>query len=378
MKTKTLLRVITFFIGVLLVNFIHAQTTINGSVIDNETSEPLPGVNVIIKGTFSGVSTDFDGNFSLTTEQSFPITLEVSYIGFTTKSIEVASANDAVNISLAPGSDALDEIVIAASRTPERIFESPVTVEKFSVKQIENTPSADFFNGLGNLRSINMTESGLVFNQVSLRGFADVYNEGLVTLVDGMNNQAPVFGFAFGNLIGLHQLDVQSVELLPGAASALYGADAYKGIMFINSKNPFDHEGISVMYRTGVTEQDVAGSNSFTDIGVRLATKLSDKWAIKATIAHKEGTDWVPGDYRHYNADRSINTNENYKTQFSNYDGVNTEGERTFTTSTIFGALADLTGMEGLSNLGDVSPNYFDPITSPGYKISDLYRFIWY
>ena len=98
-----------------------------------------------------------------------------------------------------------------------------------------------------------MTESGLVFNQVSLRGFADVYNEGLVTLVDGMNNQAPVFGFAFGNLIGLHQLDVQSVELLPGAASALYGADAYKGIMFINSKNPFDHEGISVMYRTGVT-----------------------------------------------------------------------------------------------------------------------------
>ena len=61
MKTKTLLRVITFFIVLLLVNFIHAQTTINGSVIDNETSEPLPGVNVIIKGTFSGVSTDFDG-----------------------------------------------------------------------------------------------------------------------------------------------------------------------------------------------------------------------------------------------------------------------------------------------------------------------------
>jgi outer membrane receptor protein involved in Fe transport len=120
-----------------------------------------------------------------------------------------------MNFSIAQGSDALDEIVISASRTPERIFESPVTVEKFSVKQIENTPSADFFNGLGNLRSINMTESGLVFNQVSLRGFADVYNEGLVTLVDGMNNQAPVFGFAFGNLIGLHQLDVQSVELLP-------------------------------------------------------------------------------------------------------------------------------------------------------------------
>ncbi len=373
MKTKTLFKRLMLFSTLVLVSIIHAQTTINGSVVDEETNEPLPGVNVVIKGTFSGVSTDFDGNFSLITEESFPIILELSYIGFTTKTIEVASPDFDMNFSIAQGSDALDEIVISASRTPERIFESPVTVEKFSVKQIENTPSADFFNGLGNLRSINMTESGLVFNQVSLRGFADVYNEGLVTLVDGMNNQAPVFGFAFGNLIGLHQLDVQSVELLPGAASALYGADAYKGIMFINSKNPFDHEGISVMYRTGVTEQDVAGSNSFTDIGIRLAKKLSDKWAIKATIAHKEGTDWIPGDYRHYNADRSINPNTDYKTQFSDYDGVNTEGERTFTTSTIFGALADIAGNPALAGFSDLSPNYFDPITSPGYKIADLY-----
>ena len=373
MKTKTLFKRLMLFSTFLLVSIIHAQTTINGSVVDEETNEPLPGVNILIKGTFSGVSTDFDGNFSLITEESFPITLELSYIGFTTKTIKVASANSDMNFSIAQGSDALDEIVLSASRTPERIFESPVPVEKYSLKKIEASTSADFFNGLANLRSVNLQEAGLVFNQVSIRGFSDVYMEGLVTLVDGMNNQAPVFGFAFGNLIGLHQLDVQSVELLPGASSALYGADAYKGTLFINSKNPFDHEGISVMYRTGVTEQDVAGSNSFTDIGVRLATKLSDKWAIKATIAHKEGTDWVPGDYRHYNADRSINTNENYKTQFSNYDGVNTEGERTFSTATIFDALADLAGNPALAGFSNLSPNYFDPITSPGYKISDLY-----
>ena len=373
MKTKKLFKRLSLMCTLLMMNFIFAQTTINGSVVDEQTNEPLPGVNVVIKGTFSGVSSDFDGNFTITTEESFPISIELSSIGFSTKTIEVASAADKINISLTPGSDALDEIVISASRTPERIFESPVPVEKYSLKKIEASTAADFFNGLGNLRSVNMTEAGLVFNQVSVRGFSDVYMEGLVTLVDGMNNQAPVFGFAFGNMIGLHQLDVQSVELLPGASSALYGADAYKGTLFINSKNPFEHEGISVMYRTGVTEQDVAGSNSFTDIGVRLAKKLSDKWAIKATIAHKEGTDWVPGDYRHYNADRSINTNENYKTQFSNYDGVNTEGELTFGTSLIFDELADLAGNPAIAGFTDLSPNYFDPITSPGYKISDLY-----
>ena len=367
-----LFRGIILMFAMLSLNIIQAQTTINGSVVDEENNQPLPGVNVVVKGTFSGVSADFDGNFTLSVDQELPVTLEFSYLGFKTQTVEVVSDQDNINISLSPGSDALDEIVISASRTPQRIFESPVPVEKYSLKQIEASTAADFFNGLGNVRSVNMTEAGLVFNQVSIRGFSDVYMEGLVTLVDGMNNQAPVFGFAFGNMIGLHQLDVQGIELLPGASSALYGADAYKGTLFINSKNPFDHEGISVMYRTGVTEQDVAGSNNFTDIGVRLAKKLSDKWAIKATISHKEGTDWVPGDYRHYNPDRSINTNESYKTQFSNYDGVNTEGERTFTTSTIFNALADLTGNAALAGLSDFSPNYFDPITSPGYKISDL------
>ena len=91
MKTKTLFKRLMLFSTFLLVSIIHAQTTINGSVVDEETNEPLPGVNILIKGTFSGVSTDFDGNFSLITEESFPITLELSYIGFTTKTIEVAS-----------------------------------------------------------------------------------------------------------------------------------------------------------------------------------------------------------------------------------------------------------------------------------------------
>jgi outer membrane receptor protein involved in Fe transport len=140
----------------------------------------------------------------------------------------------------------------------------------------------NYFNGLANLKGVSLVEAGLVFNQVQIRGFSDIYNEGLVTLVDGMNNQMPVFGFAVGNLIGLNELDVQSIELVPGAASALYGADAYKGILFLNSKNPFDHQGISVKVKQGITEQDTAGSNDFTEISLRMATQLSDKLAVKA------------------------------------------------------------------------------------------------
>ena len=297
MKTKTLFKGVILLSAMLLMNFIHAQTTINGSVVDEETNQPLPGVNIVVKGTYTGVSADFDGNFSITTDQELPITLEASYLGFGTKTIEITSTDALVNISLSPGSDALDEIVVSASRFAQRIFESPITVEKFTAKQIRQTPSADYFNGLENVKGIQLQQGGLFINQVVTRGFATVYNEGFVTLVDMMNNMSPLFGFAMGNLVGLNELDVQSAEVIPGPASALYGADAYKGILFLNSKNPFEHEGISAYYRTGVTDQEVAGQNTFTDIGVRLATKLGEKWAVKASLNHKKGTEWMPGEY---------------------------------------------------------------------------------
>ena len=355
--------------AMLLLNIIHAQTTINGSVVDEETNQPLPGVNIVVKGTYTGVSADFDGNFSIATEEEFPITLEVSYLGFGTKTIEVTSADAALDISLAPGSDSLDEIVVAASRFAQRIFESPITVEKFSAKQIQQTPAADFFNGLENIKGIQLQQGGLFLNQVVTRGFATVYNEGFVTLVDMMNNMSPLFGFAMGNLIGLNELDVQSVEVIPGPASALYGADAYKGIMFLNSKNPFEHEGISAYYRTGVTDQEVAGNNPFTDVGVRLATKLGNKWAVKASLNHKKGTEWMPADYSHQ-AIPGGEVNPSYSKSAPDYNGLNIYGERYFPSSNTWGLVGLLN--PAASALAAAAPEYFDGVMSTGYQDRDL------
>ncbi len=312
----------------------------------------------------------FDGNFSLSTDQQPPFTITVSSVGFASTTVDVTSASGSLTIQLSEGSTQLDEIVVSASRMAERIFESPVTVEKFSLQKIENTPSADYFNGLANLKGVSLVEAGLVFNQVQIRGFSDIYNEGLVTLVDGMNNQMPVFGFAVGNLIGLNELDVQSIELVPGAASALYGADAYKGILFLNSKNPFDHQGISVKIKQGVTDQDTAGQNDFTEISARMATQLSDKLAIKASFSHKEGTDWSAQDYRH-----SVNgvIFDDYPTNAPDYNAVNEEGEIAFSTALIFDQLVDVTGNPAFSALAPISPNYFGTILSTGFNDVDMF-----
>ena len=225
-----------FFVQLMLLclsTVLVAQTQISGTVTDKD-GQPVPGANVVVNN-LTGAVTDFDGNFSLSTAKTPPFTISVSSVGLRSQTVTVSSSGQSLSISLNEAETQLDEIVVSASRMAESIFESPVTIEKMSVAEIQNTPSADFYNGLGNLKYVNMLEAGMLFSQISIRGFSDLYNEGLVTLVDGMNNQAPVFGFAVGNLIGLHEVDMQSVELIPGAASALYGADAYKGIVFMNS-----------------------------------------------------------------------------------------------------------------------------------------------
>lgn len=300
-----------------------SQTQVSGTVSDAD-GQPLPGANIVLDGSTGAVS-DFDGNFTLSTDQQPPFTLTVSSVGFESTSVEFTSASGSLAIQLSEGSTQLDEIVVSASRFAQRIFESPVTVEKFNVQQIAATPAADYFSGLEEIRGIQVNKGGLVFSQVNTRGFGTLYNEGFVTLVDGMDNQAPIFGFAIGNLIGLNELDVQSIEVLPGAASALYGADAYKGIMFMNSKSPFDDTGVSAYVKSGITSQDVSGQNEFTDWGVRLAHAFSDKFAIKATYSNIEGTDWEAADSRPIDADGRIVDGVNPLDP--TYNGVNVYGD---------------------------------------------------
>ena len=203
---KRLLSLLTIMISI----GVMAQNQVTGTVTD-KSGQPIPGASVVLDGT-TGTVTDFDGNFSLNTNQDLPFDLTISSVGLEATTVVVSTRNATLSIQMNETATQLDEIVVSASRMAERIFESPVTVEKFSIQQIESTPSADFFNGMENLKGIQLYQGGLLLNQVATRGFGTVYNEGFVTLVDGMNNMSPLFGFAMGNLIGLNELDVQSYE----------------------------------------------------------------------------------------------------------------------------------------------------------------------
>jgi outer membrane receptor protein involved in Fe transport len=100
-----------------------------------------------------------------------------------------------------------------------------------------------------------MNTSSLSFKSINTRGFATVANTRFMQLVDGMDNSSPLLNFVLGNMIGVSEIDVQSVELLPGASSALYGANAFNGILFMNSKSPFTSPGITAYAKFGQTSQ---------------------------------------------------------------------------------------------------------------------------
>jgi hypothetical protein len=281
-----------------------AQTTVSGTVLDSETDQPIPGVHITARNSKTGASTDFNGNFQLEVNQTPPFTIEASSVGFNSSIISIKTNNQKVEFKLREGT-LLNEIVISASRTPERIFESPVTIERMGIQEIQNTSSASYYDGLENLKGVDVNTSSLTFKSINTRGFAAFSNTRFLQLVDGMDNASPALNFPVGNLLGISELDIQSVELLPGASSALYGANAFNGILFMNSKNPFDHEGVSAYLKSGVTVQDENGINEFLDLGVRVAKKFSDKFAAKATISFLQGTDWAATDYKQYDDQRA-------------------------------------------------------------------------
>ncbi len=374
--------------AVLLSTFIYAQTTVTGTIVSDDNT-PIPGANVVFDATTGAVS-DFDGNFTIVVNASPPFDLTISSIGFEASTINVTADNLSIDVTLSDSTNLLDEVVLSASRTPERLFESPVTVERFDYKDIAQSTGSSFYQSLENLKGVQINQGAMLLPIINTRGFSTIDNTGFVQLVDGMDNAAPGLNFAAGNLVGINEIDIQSVELLPGAASALYGANAVKGIMLMNSKSPFDFPGFSAYIKSGVTSSDNGGDNSYYDAAVRLAKNWNDKFALKAVVSIVEGTDWVAGDYRDRNLLSGGETPLSIEDQsyLPGYNGVNVYGEipQTINYTNVFRAnvlpvfvqqgLLSSAQAAGVNQIfGVFAPDYFgtEIVRNTGYKEMELH-----
>jgi len=283
-----------FFYSLLLIG-----QNISGRVSDAATQKPLSGVNISIRNQNLGTTTDEAGKFTLNTPLETPFTLQISLVGYATQEIVINKQNN-LDIQLSSQTEELNQVVVSASRVEERILRSPVSIEKMDAKAIQQTASANFYDALLNMKSVDLVTSSLTYKQINTRGFNTTGNSRFLQLVDGVDNQSAGLGFAMGNLFGPHDLDVHSVELIPGAASALYGPIAFNGMLQTRTKNPFDFQGLSVQSKVGVNHLSDGtdfGAKPFYDLALRYAKAFNDRFAFKINASYLTGTDWYANDY---------------------------------------------------------------------------------
>ncbi|MFD1816814.1 Outer membrane receptor proteins, mostly Fe transport [Pseudarcicella hirudinis] len=330
----TILRFSTITVLILLIGITSfAQTKISGKVSDASTKESLVGVSISVKGKVVGTITDQKGNFSLTTVTPVPFKIGVTIVGYAPQEFTITDSKSDLNIQMVEQSVMGQEVVVSASRVEENIMKSAASIEKMDIRAIRETPSVNFYDALANIKGVEMSTQSLTFKSVNTRGFNSNGNVRMVQLMDGMDNQAPGLNFSVGNIVGMSELDVESVELIPGAASALYGPNAINGILLMNSKSPFLYQGLSASVKTGIMNESnrSTATTNFNDISVRYAKAFNNKFAFKVNFSYLGAKDWEATDYRDgYNLSNSLFANPNRATNPNQgYDGVNTYGDET-------------------------------------------------
>jgi iron complex outermembrane recepter protein len=325
-----------------LSTFSLAQTTITGTVTDEINKEPLPETTIAIKGTIAGALTDGNGKFSLKVA-NVPVTLKISCVGYQSIEIEVKDAGPH-KISLKEGVTLMSEASVTGNRIEEKLIRTPVTIEKIFGKQLQQLGAFDTYTTLQGLKGVDLLSQSLTFKSVNLRGFGANNNNRFVQLTDGMDNRSPGLGFGFGSVAGVSDLDVDNIELLPGASSALYGPDALQGLMLTRTKSPFDYQGLSAQVKVGVNnvgKSDIS-AKPYTDVALRYAKTITEKLAFKVNLQAINGTDFIADNYddrmtrarkNFFVTDPATSTvslgytpNHDKSTNFE-YDGVNIYGD---------------------------------------------------
>ena len=306
-------------------------TSISGTVRNSVSKETISAVSVLVKGSSLGTFTNEHGVYKLTVDK-LPVVLVFSSVGFETQEITASSATTALDVDFVPASALGQEVVVAASRYPERFLESSVSIERVSNAAIRNSASSNYYDIVHNLKGVDVVAASLSFKTPTTRGFAGSGNTRFTQIMDGMDNQAPGLNFSVGSIIGLTELDVESMELLPGASSALYGPGGMNGTLLINSKSPFKYQGLSFQVKTGVmhTDNRERTISPYYNWSLRWAQKVSERFAFKIGTELIQAKDWLADDYRNY---KRLGTTGSIvpgtRSTDPNYDGVNVYGDET-------------------------------------------------
>jgi outer membrane receptor protein involved in Fe transport len=345
---------------VLIGSYAMAQFKVSGVVKDKTTREPLIGAAVVVKGKTTGATTDIDGKFSFTIPGTPPAIVVASFLGYGSQEFTITSANQQLNIRLGADEVLMKEVKIVGSRVSDKIKESPVTIERLGIQEIKQTPAIGFYEGLGNLKGVDMTSASLGFKVINTRGFNSTSPVRTLQLIDGMDNQAPGLNFSLGNFVGASELDIEKVDIVVGANSATYGPNAFNGVIAMTTKDPYKYQGLSILAKrasrnlveTGIRFANVADSldvDRYKDGFYKNFAKFNNKvlagrFAYKLNAYYLNADDWEARNYS-----PTLESQNQTPNDAAGYDAVNIYGESRYGSNTAAFDPTILPGTQGVT-----------------------------
>ena len=251
-----------------------AQFTVTGTVLDADTSTPLPETNISISGTNQGTTSDFDGKFSLTVNGE-NTTLVFSSVGFVTQKLEVNKTNSSnLTILMVADSNQLETVFVTANKTSQSSQKVPLSISVIGIKELQRTGAKefrDFASGIPNLAfgTQGGDAGGRFSNEISIRGISGAKTTAVYL------NDAPLPESVSPNLI-----DVSRIEILKGPQGTLYGSATMGGAVKIitNKPNVSQTSGFIGVETSSVQEGDANyGVTGLVNI------PLSDKLAFRGS-----------------------------------------------------------------------------------------------
>lgn len=305
--------------------------------------DPIIGANVVLKGTVKGTTTDFNGNFILDVKGiAFPFTIQISFIGYKTQDVAINSTSKPLKISMQEDTEMLSEVNIIEQRLSAKQRESALTVEALDALAIKETPAANFYEALGNLKGVDLTSASIGFKIINTRGFNSTSPVRSLQIIDGVDNQAPGLNFSLGNFLGASELDIANVDIIAGASTAFYGPGAFNGVISMTTKDPFLYQGISASVKVG--------ERALTETAVRYAEAFKigkvdyENFAFKVNLFYLSANDWEADNYDPV-FDSPVGADNPGR-----YDAINIYGDESLESNNEFGSFEDvkLAGRAGL------------------------------
>ena len=284
---------IALFIG--FSAFINAQNKISGKITDKDNN-PIKGVNIFVSELHKSSETDENGAYSINNVPNGTIKITFTLLGFTTqnKSIFIQNGENKIDVVLEPSLFQMDEVIVATSFHKLQ-SQNVMKVDHESMKSLQQKGTSTLIEGLETLPGISQISTGTSIGKPVIRGLSGnrvlVYSQGV-----RLENQQ--FGEEHG--LGLNDAGVESVEIIKGPASLLYGSDALGGVLYFNPEkfaksNTFEGDFSQKIF------SNTLGSNS--SLGVK---KSSENWKYLV-----RGSNTVHSDYKIADGNRVTNTRFN-------------------------------------------------------------------